>query len=615
MPEFRSEYGSTGGMRSESDVAESSPPRRVSGDATLPLTAHDSAAASPSRTSVREPGGYLAWTRRVPGGYSTLHACRVHQTVESSIVEADNLLASSRIDSYAPPSDMRSDDGSFPFAPAASVYTSGGGDPKILCLSAGVEMFAIDASGVENKDVDIPLCDRPTRLAAGKFRGQNVAATCLKMMGGDVAFSTVTEAADRSSSSSSSSSSSTRSSSSSPSSRSSSSSSSTVRMSSTSSSSSSSLSSSSSQSSSSSTERFETTSSSSASGTTLSSQSSSSSSPTSTLSESSSSSSQSNVCLWSPVEVVDETFSDMDGHFGGTGAVASELEEWDLSGLNLTNTDACSRLWCTYVPQGTYGVGGSAVGMVYLYRGSSRPPGPPYSNSYLVGGFDLDSSSKYGASWPKTIPITDLGTGSGISGSVKWYGGTGRFALEPGCSAYRLQIPFKLRPEESSSSSPSTQSSPSSRSSASSMSSQSVCPTPRYCHSLTTIPPLSSICQLFPGQGFSGASFSFSRPVTKKMSPNCTLNGTARVIGIGQQFGTIMMSLACYLYLPSGTLAARFVVSPYAYYTYPTGVTWVFTQGNVSIKASVWPGVAMDTTVGSVYVSIPPSLLDRKSVV
>lgn len=69
------------------------------------------------------------------------------------------------------------------------------------------------------------------------------------------------------------------------------------------------------------------------------------------------------------------------------------------------------------------------------------------------------------------------------------------------------------------------------------------------------------------------------------------------------------MSLACYLYLPIGTLAARFVVSPYAYYTYPTGVTWVFTQGNVSIKASGWPGVAMDTTVGSVYVSIPPSLL------
>lgn len=463
--EFYSEWGLTTNSRRESEVSEFLPSRRISEEVLLSPVVHCSEEGVNPDTNVRVPGGFLTWVARKPGGESHVHACRVHQTVESSIIEADDPTNQSKIDTYIPPAGMRSSDGHFPFAPATAVYIDRGRNPKVLCLSNGVTMFAADNFRVEEKNLELDLYDRPTRVAAGEFRGQKVIGACMKMLNGDVAFMIANETAELSSSSSSSLSS--------LSSSSMSSSSSTQIRTSSSCSSPTSESSISSQSSSSSSVGRTSSSSSSQSHTSQSSASSSSRS-----SASSSLSSESWNCEWDLVQVVDENFRDMDWHQGGKGTVWSEFSSWNISGLNPSNTDACSLLWCVYVPRGTYGVGGSAIGQVYMYRTSGRPYGPPYSNSVMVGGFALDGSGGF----PKTITITDRGTGSGIGGTVVWAGGYGYTTLLPGCSAYRLQIPFKLCKEESSVSSESSYSTLSSRSSSSQSSSVSMCPSGyRYC--------------------------------------------------------------------------------------------------------------------------------------
>lgn len=193
MSEFFSEWG----------VSES-PLRHISDAAELSPRVWNSAEASPTTTDVQAPGGYLAWVRKTSSGVSTVHGCRVHQTVESSIIDVEDLTANSRIDAYDPPAGMSSTGGHFPFAPTATVYISGGGNPKILCLSTGLEVFAVDSSGSENKESGVLLYDRPTRIVAGKFRGQSIAGTCMKMLNGDVAFMIMPDTADNSSSSSSS---------------------------------------------------------------------------------------------------------------------------------------------------------------------------------------------------------------------------------------------------------------------------------------------------------------------------------------------------------------------------------------------------------------------------
>jgi len=314
------------------------------------------------------------------------------------------------------------------------------------------------------------------------------------------------------------------------------------------------------------------------------------------------------VCGWDPIEVADEAFYDMDGHYGGVGTVGMEFEDWNISGLNVATTDNCQAMWCVYVPQGTYGVGGASVGMVYMYRNSPRPAGPPYAGSTLVAGFELDSSSTYGASWPKTIPITDRGTGSGVYGSVKWYGGVGHGTLAPGCSAYRLQIPFKLRGEESSSSSRSSASSQSSRSSASSSSSQSACGQAFHCTNGSILMPalgLSDMCTLFPG------GFNITAPLTKSSCPGCVVNGEAYIVVTGASPLPKTYSLFVALYIGS-----TFVMSAsQPYCTVAAGtltLTWTFTSGWVPITATANAlpalGVPYGAACGQLYLSVPSSL-------
>jgi len=177
----------------------------------------------------------------------------------------------------------------------------------------------------------------------------------------------------------------------------------------------------------------------------------------------------------------------------------------------MSNTDSCNTVWCIYVPQGTYGVAGSTVGQVYMYKSSSRPAGPPYSNSALVGGFPLDSSNIYGIGWPKTIPVTAKNS-SGIGGTVEWNGGLGHGSLPLGCSSYRLQIPFKLRREESSSSS--------STSSTSSESSNSLCDLV-FTNCDTTTPYLS--CGILRPFNNEPKPIEFFTTVSKYIMPDCIL--------------------------------------------------------------------------------------------
>ena len=474
MPRYESEWATTSISRTESDVAEYSPDIHLS----------EVAEFCPD-TGTSFPGGYLVWVSRKPTGETHIHGCRVHHTVECSILEAEDLTAKSQIDEYLPPTDMASNDGFFPFGPSVSVCVDSSKNPQIFCLSSRLEMFASDNFRTEAKSLNIGLYDRPSRVAVGRFRGQNVISACMKMRNGDVFFSKTTATAELSSSSSSISSASTASSQSSPSSNSSSSSpssssASTHMMTTSSWSSASTHMMTTSSWSSASTELLTTSSMSSVSRSTLSVSSESSLTSVSSPTSISSLSSMSGDCLgWDELQVIDETFYDMDGRFGGVGTVSTELLNWNIEGLYASNTDACDRLWCIYIPQGTYGVGGASVGMVYMYKKrTSRPNGPPYVNADFVGGFELDSSSKYGTGWPKTLTISNRGTGGPISGTVAWHGGLGHGTLAPNASAYRLQIPFSIRREISSTSSvssPSSLTSNTEKTSASSDSSATIC--------------------------------------------------------------------------------------------------------------------------------------------
>lgn len=538
MSEYFSEWAEFMARRMESDVSSIIPTRHSSANAFIEPRRHTSANASPGRTDVRLPGGYLVWVVRRPMGRTQVHGCRVHQTVECSIPIQEDLTSGSRIDAYEPPADMAASDSFFPYYPSTSVYVDRRLNPKIVCLSTGLEMFAIEGSGVEAKPVGGDLFDRPSKMVSRRFLGSAAMSSCMRMANGDVYFMATPETAEMSSSSSSSVSSassktsvSTMSSSSSVSSQSSSSSTELMTSSSSSSwSSESSLSSS--------TMLLTTSSSSSMSGTSQSTPSSSSLSSLSTTSMSSSESSESWVCpLWSPVEFIDEAFTDMDGHPGGTGTVGSEFTDMVLDGLTAFNTDGCVALWGVYVPQGTYGVGGSAIGMVYLYKSqSARPAGPPFSNSSLVASFPLDSTTRYGIGWPKVLPIADGGSGSGVSGSVNWYGGIGHGTLLPGCSAYRLRIPFNIRPEGSSLSSPSSISTTSVSTQSSKSSSDSIIP---WIYWFCTNVGSGTSCKMFldppgpPGPIPAGA-WDFTVPITKSTFPDGKIYGrTIKLVSYG----------------------------------------------------------------------------------
>ena len=316
------------------------------------------------------------------------------------------------------------------------------------------------------------------------------------------------------------------------------------------------------------------------------------------------------MCLWDPVEVVDEAFSDMDGHAGGTGTVSTELDTWVLNGLNGENTDACRTMWCVYVPPGTYGVGGSSVGMVYMYRNSSRPSGPPYVTSNLVAGFELDSSDKYGSSWPKTLPITDMGTGSGVSGGVSWSGGMGYTTLLPGCSAYRLQIPFKLRPEESSSSSFSSQSSSSTLTSGSSASSQTLCGSNFVCSYGSVMPFGGGIntCSLFVASGIVGViPFNFYVSIPEIIFDGlCMMYGKVHIMTSGSYPNrTNYIKISLYNNSEDLTLFSS-VVQAYASINGSTW-SWLFTEGWLNIIGNGALGMPTGV-IGRAYLRIPPSL-------
>lgn len=160
-----------------------------------------------TKYDAKQPGGYLVWVKRLPSGRSTIHGCRVHHTVESSIVEESGLTINSRLDSYEPPISTIPVSGCIPFSSPISVYAPKGGNPTVVCLSTTIEMIGLDSFGSESKPSEIQLHDRPTRIVSGKFEGQQLASICTKMMGGNVVFHLAAETADLSSSSLSSSSS------------------------------------------------------------------------------------------------------------------------------------------------------------------------------------------------------------------------------------------------------------------------------------------------------------------------------------------------------------------------------------------------------------------------
>ena len=141
-------------------------------------------------------GGYLTWILRKTNGRAELHGCRVNQAVEYP------LTSGSRIDLYEPSVQMTSD-GFCPFYPLTSVYVDGRLNPKIVCMSIGLEMFAIEGKVVENKSLDVDLFDRPTIVVSKKTIGSNSVSLCMKIANGDVYFTTIPETADLSSSSSS----------------------------------------------------------------------------------------------------------------------------------------------------------------------------------------------------------------------------------------------------------------------------------------------------------------------------------------------------------------------------------------------------------------------------
>jgi len=147
------------------------------------------------------PGVYLSWVLKGSKGNTQVHGCRVYQAFEYPIPVGGP--SDSRIDSYEPSAEMASDSGFSPFYPSTSIYLDSFLNPKIVCLSTGLEMFSIEGGNIEEKSLGEDLIVRPSKIVSKGFLGGKSISSCIKMIDGNIHFSSTPETADMSSSSSS----------------------------------------------------------------------------------------------------------------------------------------------------------------------------------------------------------------------------------------------------------------------------------------------------------------------------------------------------------------------------------------------------------------------------
>jgi len=173
----------------------------ASTETVLPLRVWNSDTADLPNVDAKLPGGTLVWATRRSNGESHIHGSRVHQTVESALVNSDNPTADSKLDTYVPPRIMISSTGRFPFGRAAGVYQRNG-NPLVVGLAAKPVMFAVDTFNIEQQSLSVEIADRPTLISVAGSPSQKKIRACLKMVNGNVVFVETNETADLSSSSS-----------------------------------------------------------------------------------------------------------------------------------------------------------------------------------------------------------------------------------------------------------------------------------------------------------------------------------------------------------------------------------------------------------------------------
>ena len=169
MPTYYSDWTSLAVARYESATAEYPATVFDSIYGTLEVSrfASDPALLGPS--THKRPGGFLAWTVQLASGETQLRACRVHDTVECTILTDIPLDSTSLISTRG--SDATLGSGMSPVRTSPAVRVNGQGEPLVGCVAADIAMTAFEEGVEEEGRVELP-----SQYAVRKFKTAGIEA-------------------------------------------------------------------------------------------------------------------------------------------------------------------------------------------------------------------------------------------------------------------------------------------------------------------------------------------------------------------------------------------------------------------------------------------------------